>query len=83
MFGEKLHGAKPDICPACVEAKLTQSSFSTRPNSRESSAVNDLVHSDVVGPMSQSSFGGKRWVVFCIDDFSRFVSPYYLEKKSD
>ena len=42
-----------------------------------------LVHSDVCGPMSVSSFGGAKYFVTFIDDFSRCVVIYPMAKKSE
>ena len=62
VYGVKLTGVKPDFCERCAEAKIHQSPFQTRQISREAKAVNDLVHSDVVGAMKTQSFGGKKYV---------------------
>ena len=83
VHGVSLSGAKPEVCEGCATAKLHQTSFGTKLESREALAVNDLVHSDVVGPMKTHSFSGKRFVIFFIDDFSRHVSAHYLATKGE
>lgn len=43
----------------------------------------ELVHSDICGPMRVSSEGGSRYFISFIDDFSRFITVYFLKRKSD
>jgi hypothetical protein len=78
--GVSLCGFRPDVCPQCIEAKMAQRPFRSLPVSRQTRHVNDLVHSDVVGPMSVQCFGGKRYVIFFIDDYSRYMKCYFLAK---
>jgi len=42
-----------------------------------------LVHSDVCGPMSTESIGGKKYFVTFIDDYSRCCSVYFMKHKSE
>ena len=42
----------------------------------------DLILMDVIGPFCQS-FGGSRYALTLIDEFSRFSFVYILKKKSD
>ena len=41
----------------------------------------ELVHSNVFGPVKQSSISGYRYMVTFIDDFSRYVWIYFLKEK--
>jgi transposase InsO family protein len=82
-YGVGLAGTKSYVCETCVTAKLRQTPFQSKSISREATGLNDLVHSDVVGPMSTQSFGGKKYVVFFIDDYSRYVTGYFLNRKSE
>ena len=43
----------------------------------------ELVHSDVAGPMKTESFGGARYFVTFIDDYSRCVTVYAIAHKSE
>ena len=38
----------------------------------------ELIHSDVCGPMSESSIGGSSYYVTFIDDFTRYTFVYFL-----
>ena len=42
----------------------------------------ELIHSDVCGPMSESSIGGSRYYVTFIDDFTKYTVVYFLKNKS-
>jgi transposase InsO family protein len=43
----------------------------------------ELVHSDVSGPMKTESFGGAKYFVIFIDDYSRCVTVYPMKYKSE
>jgi len=47
------------------------------------SALLELIHLDLCGPMQQKSFGGCRYLMLLIDDFTKFTAVYFLKKKSD
>ena len=42
-----------------------------------------LVHSDLIGPLPTPSYGGSRYVLTFIDDYSRFCWVYFLKLKSE
>lgn len=68
-------------CEACALGKLSRPPFPSSTN-RQSTSILELVHSDVCGPMSES-FGGKRYFVTFIDDFSRLTVAYPIRCKSE
>ena len=43
----------------------------------------ELVHSDVCGPISVESIGGSRYFITFIDDYSRFVVTYTMQRKDE
>lgn len=43
----------------------------------------ELIHADICGPISPMSNGGKRYLIFFFDDFSRKVWVYFLVYKAD
>ena len=70
------------LCESCVMGKQTRVRFTKIP--REPKKVRlEMVHTDVWGPSPVSSFGGSRFYVTFIDDFSRKVWVYFLKHKSD
>ena len=71
------------ICEGCENGKQTVASFPTSSYGEvKTTKVLELIHSDVMGPMQTKSQGGARFIVTFIDDFSRLVTAYFLESKS-
>lgn len=68
-------------CITCLEGKQTRKPFPTE-GSRATSLL-ELIHSDVCGPMKNTSTGGARYFVTFIDDFSRRVHVYFIKNKSE
>lgn len=71
-----------EVCDTCMKGKMTRLPFPKKSKS-ESSAILDLVHSDVCGPMRTMTPSGKRWIVTLIDDFSGFTFVVLLTHKSE
>jgi len=70
------------FCEGCVEGKIHRKPF--KPVGEiHSTARLQLVHSDVCGPMSTESIGGKKYFVTFIDDYSRCCSVYFMKHKSE
>eukprot|EP00253_Pinus_taeda_P013735 PITA_13735 len=66
-------------CEACIYGKQNRESFPT--SSWRANRRLQLVHSDVCGPI-QTSFGGCKYFLLFIDDFSRMTWVYFLKNKS-
>ena len=47
------------------------------------SRVLELLHVDLMGPMQTESMGGKRYVLMCVDDYSRYTWVEFIREKSD
>ncbi|KAG9458830.1 hypothetical protein H6P81_003338 [Aristolochia fimbriata] len=43
----------------------------------------ELLHIDLMGPVQTESIAGKRYVLVCVDDFSRFTWVEFIREKSD
>ena len=69
-------------CIPCIEAKQTRKSFPKRQARRATSRL-ELVHTDLVGPMSEDSWGGARYVLMFTDDYSRKTFGYLLKSKNE
>ena len=65
----------------CVLGKHTKVKFGTTIYRTE--GILDYVHSDVWGPSKNVSFGGPRYFVIFIDDFSRRVWVYTMRHKDE
>lgn len=71
---------KVEFCESCTNGKMSRRSFGTRNKARR---ILEIVHSDVVGPISPASYNNERFFVTFIDDYSNFVYVYPIECKSD
>jgi hypothetical protein len=73
---------KPDDfhCESCTEAKLTKSPCPTTVNKNRKKF--DLIHSDLSGPFSVSSYGRSLYYITLIDDATRYSWVKFLKKKS-
>lgn len=69
-------------CEVCLKGKATRLPFPKKSKSK-SKAPGDLIHTDVCGPMSTATFGGNKYVVTFIDDFSRFTVICLLKHKDE
>lgn len=69
-------------CNGCIMGKSHRTPIPKKSDSR-ASAVLDLVHSDVVGPLEVPSIGGFRYFVTFIDDHSNWTVEYAMRTKSE
>ena len=70
-----------DCCDGCHLGKMHKLHFSTstsRPNT-----VGELVVSDIVGPIQETSVGGARYYILFKDVFSGFKVVFFLKLKSE
>jgi hypothetical protein len=76
------HGiSKLEFCKHCVFGKQKKVSFST--TTHRTKGILDYVHSDLWGPSKVPSYGGRRYMMTIIDDFSRKVWVYFLRHKNE
>ena len=68
------------FCEGCVEGKIHRQSFQPVGEIRSTEKL-QLVHSDVCGPMSTDSIGGRKYFVTFTDDYSRCCSVYFIKHK--
>jgi hypothetical protein len=54
-----------------------------QPVKSKSIEVFELIHTDVCGPFPNKSYGGSKYFLTIIDDFSRFSWVFFLIRKSD
>lgn len=69
-------------CIPCIEGKLAVHSF-PKGQAKRAQHLLELIHSDVCGPMSETSWGGARYLVTFTDDFSRKTHGYLVTYKSE
>lgn len=69
-------------CTACLFGKQTRQPFPTTPATR-TSALLELIHTDICGPISPPTHTGFQYFILFIDDFSRYCYAFLLMRKSD
>jgi hypothetical protein len=69
------------ICKGCAQGKNAKNPFPSSNN--KAKGAQDIVHSDVCGPMSTTSLSGYVYYVSFTDDFSRNTWIYFLKAKSE
>lgn len=68
------------FCDVCLKGKQSRLPFKTS-NSKTTQLL-ELIHSDVCGPLSVESYGGSKYFVTFMDDFSHEVFVYPMARKS-
>lgn len=71
-----------EVCEECIVSKQPRSQF-PKGQSWRAKKVLELLHSDICGPIKPTSNGGKRYLITFIDDFTRKIWVYFLQKKSE
>ena len=66
---EKILSRQP--CEICIEAKQCKQPF--QESESRKTAVLQLIHSDLCGPLEEKTIGGAWYVLTFIDDYSRKV----------
>lgn len=69
-------------CEVCKKGKMSRKHFPKKSQSKTQDIL-DLVHTDLCGPMRTVTPGGKKYILTCIDDYSRYCIIYLLSKKSE
>ncbi|GAA0175765.1 hypothetical protein LIER_28878 [Lithospermum erythrorhizon] len=75
-----LQSVEIDMCEECILGKQKRVSFQTTGRTPKKERL-ELIHSDVWGPATTSSIGGKYYFVTFIDDHSRKVFVYFIKHK--
>lgn len=84
VTGMYLDPAEKDIkdCETCIVTKMT--AMPHRPVPKKTKRPLELIHTDICGPMRTTAmFGGYRYTISFIDDYSRFVVVYLMKQKSE
>ena len=69
-------------CEACARAKMHRIPF-PKQSLKKTTEPLELIHSDVCGPMNTDSIGGSKYILTFTDDYSRYVTVYFLKNKSE
>ncbi|KAL0551495.1 hypothetical protein IC582_010583 [Cucumis melo] len=68
------------ICVDCIKGKQTK--HTVNKEATRSSQLLEIIHTDICGPFDVPSFGGEKYFITFIDDFSRYGYIYLLHEKS-
>jgi len=68
------------VCAGCQYVQAHQLPYDD--SKFQSRVPLQLVHSDVFGPVKQTSVSGYRYMITFIDDYSRYVWAYFMKEKS-
>ncbi|OMO99220.1 hypothetical protein CCACVL1_03887 [Corchorus capsularis] len=71
-----------DVCEECVLSKQHRDAF-PKGKAWRAQYVLELVHTDLCGPITPTSNGGKNYFITFIDDYSRKTWVYFLQFKSE
>lgn len=69
-------------CVPCLEGKMAAKQFPVG-EARRANKILELIHSDVCGPLPESSFGGARYLVTFTDDYTRKTFGYLMKHKTE
>ncbi|KAJ9546779.1 hypothetical protein OSB04_019322 [Centaurea solstitialis] len=72
---------KDHLCSACEMGKLRSSSHKTKSNPFYDKPL-QMLHVDLCGPIVVQSFGGRKYILVLVDEFSRFSWVEFMKKKS-
>jgi hypothetical protein len=67
-------------CEDCIRAKLTRRSF--KQSESHASRKGELIHSDIVELEVRSTYGDYKYFITFIDDFSRYITVFMLQRKA-
>ncbi|GBN40564.1 Retrovirus-related Pol polyprotein from transposon TNT 1-94 [Araneus ventricosus] len=69
-------------CETCDISKITRK---THPNIdiNQSSEILELLHADLCGPIQPESYGGAKYFMVLVDDFSGMYFTYFLKNKNE
>ena len=66
----------------CTKGKQAHAAINTAPDDRAKAPL-QMVHSDLAGPITPTDKSGFRYAICFVDDYSGFVSHYFLRNKSN
>ena len=69
-------------CDGCALGKMCRNTFPKKSQTKTSRPL-ELIHSDVCGPMNVDSIGGSKYMLTFTDDFTRYVTVYFITSKAE
>ena len=78
---EHVASATQITCAMCAEANSSRTPHGD--SQYAPTHAGRLVHADIVGPFTNSFFGGSKYALLLVDDHTRFKFVYFLKDKSE
>lgn len=78
ITGEELH-----YCDGCAKGKAQRKSHPSKHPDHRSTAPLELVHADLMGPITPATPYGYQYIFVIVDDYSRKSWTYLLKHKND
>ncbi|GJU71203.1 retrovirus-related pol polyprotein from transposon TNT 1-94 [Tanacetum coccineum] len=78
----KLKFVKDHLCSACAMGKSKKQSHKHKSEDTNQEKLY-LLHMDLCGPMRVASINGKKYILFIVDDYSRFTWVKFLASKDE
>ena len=69
-------------CEACAQGKMHRIPFPKKSEKKTCQPL-ELIHSDLCGPINVDSFGGSKYLLTLTDDYTRYVTVYFIRSKSE
>ncbi|GBM29160.1 Retrovirus-related Pol polyprotein from transposon TNT 1-94 [Araneus ventricosus] len=69
-------------CETCDISKITRKTH-TNIDVNQSSEILELLHADLCGPIQPESYGGAKYFMVLVDDFSGMYFTYFLKNKNE
>lgn len=82
-WGHSSRFPAPGPCEVCLQGKQSRQPFLNMTEERKAKRILETISSDICGPITPSTFDGKKYFITFVDHFSHFCMCYLLEKKSD
>jgi hypothetical protein len=80
-IGEEIPRSNISPCDTCLKGKMSKLPFKSHFSPTEKSL--EVVHGDLVGPISPASNGGARYFLTLVDQHTGFINVNLLTEKSD
>lgn len=82
VYGLNNSSVEENQCEACCTSKAVKA-ICKHQYGRKTNSILELIHSDVCGPMPVESWGGSKYFLTFVDDFSRKTTVYCLKTKDE
>lgn len=69
------------FCDACIIGKQHKQTFKS--STTNTTAVGEIIHADLCGPMETNSIGGSKYFLLFKDDYSHYRIVHFIKHKSE